>query len=160
MDNANKVVRLKTILVVGSIILVFLLWASASFRGHYTFRDRCSAVVLPLELVSGMSEADLASLLDAHDCNIDKKRELFGEPCQVTEYRCRSYCFRGHGYPVVFVFLRGRLMSVEIAYDDDQSIGIGCINERMLKRERVGNIVRYSDAGMEEEVARYWQDYL
>ena len=157
MSAIRKAVRLKFILIVDFMMLMFLLWSGAASRRECVFKERCSGVALPLQFVSGLSEESFISLLDAHGCKIDEKRELLGPPCCVTLYRCSSYCFNGHNYLVEFEFLRGRLMTVAVKDKDDQSVGVRSKNERKLKRRRIGNMVRYSDADMLEDVDRFWQ---
>lgn len=152
--------RLKFILIVDAIILTLLLWTAASSGMFYKFNDRCSAVELPLGLVSGMSESDFLSIIDADGCNVEEKRELLREPCRITMYRCSSYLFQGKKYSVEFEFLCGRLMSVAIQDYSDPSIGVGISCETRILRQCIGNMVWYSDAEMVKEVDRYLLDYL
>ena len=160
MNCICKVPRLKFVLGVDAIIIIFLLWIAASSRMSYTFRDRCASVELPLGLVSGTPEDEVVAMLNSHDCHVDEKRKMLPDPCRVTMYRCSSYYFNGGSYLVDFEFLRGRLMSVAIQCKDDQSLGVGVANGKQIKRVRIGNWYLYTDVGMSEEAARFWQDYL
>ena len=160
MRTIYKMPRLKFILMVDAVILTLLFWTAASSGMFYKFNDRCSAVELPLGLVSGMSESDFQSIIDTDGCNVEEKRESLREPCRITLYRCSSYLFQGKKYSVEFEFLCGRLMSVAINDDDDKSIGVGILGETQILRRRIGNMVRYSDAEMIKEVHRFLLDYL
>ena len=156
----RRIIRLKFVLMADAILIAVLLWTAIASGLFYAFTDRCSAVVLPLELVSGLSESDFVSTLDANDCHIEEKRELLREPCRLTMYRCRSYPFHGKKYAVELQFLCGRLMSVAIQNDDDGEIGVGALDETKIKRRHIGDRIRYYDAEMAKEVDRFLLDRL
>ena len=146
---------LRFVLVLDAIVLMFLVWTAKSSRVSYSAPHSCSSVELPLGLVSGMPELEFTMDAKAKWCRIDERKEVFGAPCQLTSYRCSSYCFRGLQYAVELEFWCGRLMSVSILSKDDEVIGIKPKQE-MLAVRRQGEWVRYSDVSMTDEVNRHW----